>query len=76
MIKQIFNRFKLPSPQFWKKMGNNCLIIGAVIAAIGSGLVVYFTVFGSIVITIGTTIGVVGKILSTMTVEDTKQLPK
>lgn len=74
MYKQIKQRFKLPSPDFWKKIGNGCLIVGAIIGVIGGGLVTFYPTLGTIVITIGATIAAVGKILAGMTVENPKLL--
>lgn len=74
MFKQIRKRLSLPSPDFWKKVGNTCLVIGTILGAIGGGLLGYFPTVGGIVIAIGATIAAVGKILASLTVENTKDI--
>lgn len=68
MLHEIKTRLSKPSPDFWKKVGNYCLIIGGVIDVIGGGIIPFNPVIGGIVIAVGTTLAAVGKFLSSLTI--------
>jgi hypothetical protein len=70
MLKEIKSRIKEPTPVFWKKFGNYCLLIGGITSIVGGGIIVYKECLGSIIITIGSTLAAVGKFLSEMTIMD------
>lgn len=63
----MIDRFKAPTPKFWKKVRNTMITIGAVSGAIvvAPGLPVLLVTFA----TYGVTIGTIGATLSQLTVE-------
>lgn len=63
----MIDRFKAPTPKFWKKVRNTMITIGAVSGAIvvAPGLPVLLVTLA----TYGVTIGTIGATLSQLTVE-------
>ena len=66
----LIDRLKLPTPDWWKKFGTNCFVLGTIIGIIGGSLapVLNETVV-IVIVTIGGTFALVGKFLATLTVD-------
>lgn len=65
IIKELYHRFKLPSPSFFVKLQKLCFLLGSILTGIGayllnncpqSRLAVAITTFGGAILTIGTII--------------------
>jgi hypothetical protein len=66
----VINRFKAPTPKFWRKVRNTMIAVGTISGAlvVAPGLPVLLVTLA----TYGVTIGTIGATLSQLTVEDKK----
>lgn len=68
-MNQILNRIKLPTPSFWKKVGNYCMATGVILTIVAERLSTSYPDLSSILLGIGGTLIAIVKPLTLLTVE-------